>query len=171
MPVIALTAPRFNPGVIYATPRNLPPAAIAARDAANAAIFGPADAYWAGVSADRAAHRDGVLEAVRPLSPEETAILLDRRGVPAMPGVPRPKIHAVMVTTEVRNRKRGGSFILRRAFCISRSMWKGFVLRASCGSSPWFSPDLWHKDQHDGCIYRGALFADGSVFDDERAFQ
>lgn len=140
--------------------RPLPPAAQVAYDQANAA-------YKAGADADRLAHRDGVLEAVRPLSPEEAAVLLDRRGVQPVPGLPRPRMHAVMVTTEITD-KRGESFILRKAYRISKSMWAEFVTRASCGIAPWFSPDRWHSDQHDGCIYQGSLFADGSAFDDER---
>jgi hypothetical protein len=107
-----------------------------------------------------------VTESVRPLSPEETATLLDRREVRPLPGIARPKIFAVMVTCTIAGRQCGEGYILRRAFRISKSMWTEFVARASCGVAPWFSPDRWHCDQHEGCIYQGSLFDDGGVFDD-----
>jgi hypothetical protein len=153
----------FKPGVIFASARRpLPPGALAAKAAADAAAgFKPQraeptyeamqEALQAGCEADRDAALRFAATSARPVGPVELAALLHGR-VRVPPGLPRPKLFGILHNTIDRESGQ----IRRSLYRVSPSEWKRAVEAAYCGRQ-WEPLEGRGRRNHLGVIYGDLL--------------
>ena len=104
----------------------------------------PPPAYYAqaiadGEEADRRIFRRSSVMG-RPVGHPELQALLLRKGVKPPPGVPRPKLHTIMVVTPDSYSRETG--VLRRAlYSVPKKVWDHFAEQVHLGCPQSFCPD------------------------------